>query len=163
VRRLLGDPSWVVRSHAAKAAGASRQASLAPQLAALLEDRSWWVRQNATLALAELGVAAVPALLEKLRSSDRFARNKAAEALIRSGYVTQQIELVNAGGPDGRKAWEFLVDLGRAEAVSTIENSARTAPAPGRDRLRAALRAIGIEHPDVVPAEMEPAGGECGG
>jgi HEAT repeat protein len=141
--RLMSDESWVVRSHAAKAAGVSGLSRLAPRLAELLEDRSWWVRQNATIALAGFGEAAVPHLLRQLHSHDRFARNKAAEALIRSGYAAKQIERVGAGEADESDAWQFLLDLGRAEALGTIETAARSAPSEGaRDRLMRVLAAI---------------------
>jgi HEAT repeat protein len=141
--RLLDDESWVVRSHAAKAAGATRLEGLAPRLAELLEDRSWWVRQNAMLALTSLGATAVPSLLTQLHCDDRFARNKAAEALIRIGYAAQQIERL-ASDPSGREeAHRFLVDLGQAEAVGTIESAARSATeAEVRERLEAVLEEI---------------------
>jgi HEAT repeat protein len=157
--RLLGDKSWVVRSHAAKAAGATGLTGLAPRLAELLEDRSWWVRQNATLSLAALGEAAVPALLGQLHSSDRFARNKSAEALIRSGYAAKQIECLASGLEGAEEAREFLVDLGRAEALSTIEHAAQTVRDPdGQRRLLEVLeevrRTVANEAspPSAVPA-----------
>lgn len=137
---LLHDESWVVRSHAAKAAGVARLETLAPRLAELLEDRSWWVRQNAMLALAGVGPAAVPSLLAQLHSPDRFARNKAAEALIRTGYASQQVGELAAGSEEAHR---FLVDLGRAEALGTIENAARTATDPEVcDRLHRVLEEI---------------------
>jgi len=145
--RLMADESWVVRSHAAKAAGVSGLESLVPQLAELLEDRSWWVRQNATIALAGLGEAAFPYLLAQLHSHDRFARNKAAEALIRGGHAARQIERLITGGEDEiDDAWTFLVALGRAEALGTIETAARTASSEdARERLLSVLAAVGTE------------------
>jgi HEAT repeat protein len=145
--QLLRDDSWVVRSHAAKAAGATGLVGLAPRLASLLEDRSWWVRQNATIALAGLGDEATPCLLSQLHSHDRFARNKAAEALIRSGYAAKQIErLVQDNRRESAAAWSFLIDLGRAEALGTIETAARNASSEQvRERLSAVLEAIGTD------------------
>jgi len=145
--QLLTDDSWVVRSHAAKAAGVTGLGELAPRLATLLEDRSWWVRQNATIALAGLGEAAIPCLLSQLHSHDRFARNKAAEALIRCGYAAIQIDLLAGENPHERDgALTFLIDLGRAEALGTIETAARnTSSEQVRDRLSAVLEAIGTE------------------
>jgi HEAT repeat protein len=152
LRRLLDDHSWVVRSHAAKAAGAAGLTALSPRLAALLEDRSWWVRQNATLALASFGEAAVPWLLAQLHSEDRFARNKAAEALIRCGYANRQIELLRSGAVGWEKAHAFLVDLGRAEALSTIENAIRTS---SDARVRQRLLDVLEEIPARAAAESE--------
>jgi HEAT repeat protein len=146
LRRLLDDESWVVRSHAAKAAGASGLTALAPRLAELLEDRSWWVRQNATLALAGFGEAAVGPLLAQLHSDDRFARNKSAEALIRSGYAAGQIDRLATLADGWVEARQFLIDLGRAEAVGTIESAARAEADPeARRRLLGVLEEIGIE------------------
>jgi HEAT repeat protein len=154
--RLLADDSWVVRSHAAKAAGVAGQSGLASQLAGLLEDRSWWVRQNATIALASFGLAAVPALLTQLHSEDRFARNKAAEALVRSGYAAGQIELVTSGGLGNEEARQVLVDLGRAEAINTIENAARNASDPSaRGRMLGVLEDIGTEQSKTALAQLE--------
>jgi HEAT repeat protein len=143
--RLLADESWVVRSRAAKVAGITCQTSLAPRLAELLGDGSWWVRQNATLALAGLGAASVPALLGQLRSPDRFARNKAAEALVRGGYVSSQLEHLDEHGErDGETARQFLIDLGRAEGLAAIEAAARSpSSAQAQDRLLGVLEAIG--------------------
>lgn len=154
LEEVLADESWVVRSHAAKAAGASGLTGLAPRLAELLEDRSWWVRQNATIALAGFGEPAVPPLLSQLRSHDRFARNKAAEALIRGGYAAKQIDRLTSEDPyEAEAAWYFLVALGRAEAVGTIATAARTAAtAEARERLAGVLEAVGE---DVAEASLE--------
>jgi HEAT repeat protein len=146
--RLLCDDSWVVRCHAAKAVGEARLASLAPRLAELLEDRSWWVRQNSALALGELGELAVDVLAPQLRSDDRFARNKAAEVLVRTGYAAQRIAELDTPNGDALAARHFLVDLGRAEAAGTIEaalHDARTEPR--RAGLRAVLDEIGSTAP----------------
>jgi len=156
LRRLLADESWVVRSHAAKAAGASGQVDLAPRLAGLLEDRSWWVRQNATLALAAFGYPAVPSLLPQLRSHDRFARNKAAEALVRCGYAAEQVERLTTAASVDESARRFLIDLGRAEAVGMIEIALRDAPTPeGRARLTSVLEEIAAEHMNSPIEQLE--------
>jgi HEAT repeat protein len=158
--RLLADESWVVRSHAAKAAGASCHINLASQLSELLEDESWWVRQNAMMALASFGAGAIPPLLTQLHSPDRFARNKAAEALVRNGYAMEQIERVKEGGTGSRNARRFLIDLGRAEALSTIETAALTSNRDARRRMVAVLRAIGTEQALTVVERLEREGDE---
>lgn len=160
LRRLLADESWVVRSHAAKAAGASCRNNLASRLSELLEDESWWVRQNAMMALASFGAGAIPPLLTQLHSPDRFARNKAAEALVRNGYAMEQIERVKDGGPSSRNARRFLIDLGRAEALGTIETAALTSNRDARRRMIAVLRAIGTEQALTVVERLEREGDE---
>ena len=141
---LLADESWVVRSHAAKAAGASCRTNLAARLSELLEDQSWWVRQNAMIALASFGAAAIPPLLAQLHSSDRFARNKAAEALVRNGYAMEQIERVKEGGP-GIEERPALPDRPRTRRGSEHDRDGRarlgTRDAEADDR-----RAAGDRH-----------------
>ena len=108
------------------------------------------------LALANLGEQAVPALLAQLRSGDRFARNKAAEALIRSGYATEQLARLERGGAGSATAQRFLVDLGRAEALKTIETAARAAPdGELRMRLISVLRSISKSGTVSVAAKAE--------
>jgi HEAT repeat protein len=143
LRRLLADESWVVRAHAAKSAGVSGQTNLAGRLAELLEDRTWWVRQNATVALAAFGAEAVPALVKQLRSPDRFARNKAGEALVGSGYAAEQIARLSDADGVSDEARQFLVDLGRAEALGSIEAAGLAANPSARERLIGVLHAVG--------------------
>lgn len=148
---LLEDESWVVRSHAARSAGTIRDATVAPRLSELLEDPAWWVRQNAANALAEIGEAAIPVLARQLRSSDRFARNKAAEVLVRIGYAAEQVEALRDGGSSGDAARRFLIDLGRAEALATIATAAKTTSDPAlRSRLIGVLDEIGTEAAGVL-------------
>ncbi len=160
---LLADESWVVRSHAAKAAGASCRTNLAARLSELLEDQSWWVRQNAMIALASFGSAAIPPLLAQLHSEDRFARNKAAEALVRNGYAMEQIERVKEGGAGSRNARRFLIDLGRAEALSTIETAALASGPETRKRMTGVLRSIGTEQAQAIVDQLQRNGDEHGG
>ena len=146
IGRLLADESWLVRCHAAKAAGSARAAELAPQLARLLEDEFWWVRQDAAIALSQVGEPAVAALLPQLHSDDRFARNKAAEVLIRIGYAAQQLDRLQSTNGDAAGARRFLVALGRAEALGTIEAALQRADtAESRERLLNVLDEIGAE------------------
>jgi HEAT repeat protein len=46
-----------------------------------LSDEAWWVRSNAADTLAEIGADGVEALERALSHSDRFARERAEEAL----------------------------------------------------------------------------------
>lgn len=123
---LLGDPEWLVRAHAAKAARAAVATELAPQLAGLLSDRHWWVRQNATLALQQLGSAAVGPVRLVLEGDDRFARNKASEILARVGYVAEQLALLG-GARNEAAAWRFALALGRAGGTAELEAAAAAA------------------------------------
>ncbi len=120
---LLTDPDWVVRSHAATAAGVAALDELAPRLSALLTDRVWWVRQNAARSLVELGRAADPHVVPLLRSHDRFARNKAAEVLVADGFVDQQVAtaLAESDG-EGARATGVLIAVASAEAQASVRS-----------------------------------------
>jgi HEAT repeat protein len=87
VLRLLDDPEWFVRVHAARSAGHVAGAGSAFALAGLLGHERWWVRTAAKDALEGIGADAVPALIPVLSSYDEFARNGAAEVLQDIGLV----------------------------------------------------------------------------
>ncbi|MCX5800735.1 MAG: HEAT repeat domain-containing protein [Candidatus Eisenbacteria bacterium] len=82
---LLKDPAWFVRSHAAWTLGQLEMVEAIEELVAALCDRAWWVRKSSLEALANIGEAALPALMAGLEVDDRFARESAAEALQRLG------------------------------------------------------------------------------
>jgi hypothetical protein len=85
----------------------------------------------------------VPVLVAQLGSHDRFARNKSAEALIRSGHVSRQIERLGGGSRESEEAHRLLVAVGRAEALTTIEHAAQTTEDPKvRQRLLDVLEEV---------------------
>lgn len=77
----LDDPAWEVRAQAAKSLGRRGDERAVPQLERSLGHEAWWVRSNAADALAEIGSAGVEALKRTLSDPDRFARDRAREAL----------------------------------------------------------------------------------
>jgi hypothetical protein len=72
----------------------------------------------------------------------------------------EQIERVKEGGTGSRNARRFLIDLGRAEALSTIETAALTSNRDARRRMIAVLRAIGTEQALTVVERLEREGDE---
>jgi HEAT repeat protein len=52
-----------------------------PALEGVLDDPAWWVRANAASALRELGEPGHAALERALKHEDRYARDRAREAL----------------------------------------------------------------------------------
>ena len=118
--RLLSDPYWFVRAQAATAVGRCGIRELAPSLLPMLRDEQWWVRQDAALALKRLGRQVAPAVEPMLSDEDRFARNKAAEILIDLGIVQDKIADLDATGPRSEEAADFLVAIGRAQAVNVL-------------------------------------------
>lgn len=87
--RLLQDPEWFVRVHAARAVGRLGAPADVASVVPLLGDQRWWVRSAAKDALRTLGPGAVEALRETLVAGDAFARNGAAEVLQDVGYVDE--------------------------------------------------------------------------
>jgi HEAT repeat protein len=79
--RALDDPAWEVRAQAAKSLSSHPQNSAVLPLEQRLSDEAWWVRSNAADTLAEIGADGVEALERALSHSDRFARERAEEAL----------------------------------------------------------------------------------
>lgn len=82
LRGGLQDEEWPVRAQAAIASGKIGDTSIIDELGESLCDRSWWVRNNAGQALAQLGVAGIKKLESIYRESeDPFARDMAALTL----------------------------------------------------------------------------------
>ena len=94
---LLRDAEWFVRSHAAWTLGQLKMVEAVGELVRSLYDRAWWVRKSSLEALANVGDAAIPALVATLQAEDRFARESAAEALQRLGVE------VPSAGPEGSR------------------------------------------------------------
>jgi HEAT repeat protein len=79
----LADESWPVRAQAARALGRIGRfdRSIVARLADGLRDPAWWVRANCADALLAAGADGRAALEDALHSNDRFARERAHEAL----------------------------------------------------------------------------------
>jgi HEAT repeat protein len=79
--RALDDPSWEVRAQAAKSLAHHPEPAAVPVLEEHLADQAWWVRSNAADTLVSIGEDGVSALRRVLSHSDRYARERAQEAL----------------------------------------------------------------------------------
>ena len=81
--RALVDTAWQVRAQAALALGAIGRGDqkTVKALEAGLTDPQWWVRANCASALVSIGPKGVAGLERALASDDRFARERAREAL----------------------------------------------------------------------------------
>jgi HEAT repeat protein len=79
--KALDDQAWEVRAQAAKSLSAHPDELAVPALEERLSDEAWWVRSNAADTLAEIGADGIKALRRALSHSDRFARERAEEAL----------------------------------------------------------------------------------
>jgi HEAT repeat protein len=81
LERALRDEAWPLRAQAAKALGRIAVKRAVPALEAVLDDPAWWVRANAAEALRQLGEPGRAALERALDHQDRYARDRAREAL----------------------------------------------------------------------------------
>src|SRR4051794_10583032 len=79
--KALDDPEWEVRAQAAKSLSSHPAEGAVSALEERLSDEAWWVRSNAADTLAEIGADGIKALKRALSHSDRFARERAEEAL----------------------------------------------------------------------------------
>ena len=77
----LAAPDWPLRVQAARSLGLLGVEDAVPSLAKCLSDDAWWVRSAAAEALGALGQPGHRALLAALVGPDRYARERAQEAL----------------------------------------------------------------------------------
>jgi HEAT repeat protein len=77
----LDDAAWQVRAQAAKSLRKHPEGRAVEPLEARLSDEAWWVRSNAADTLVALGRDGIAALRRALSHSDRYARERAQEAL----------------------------------------------------------------------------------
>lgn len=88
----LGDPSATVRAQAAQALAQLRDPRAVDPLVRLLGDSSWWARARAAEALLAIGGPGVRALRRCAEEhTDRFARERAAEALGRRDLCEHEL------------------------------------------------------------------------
>lgn len=79
--RALTSGDWIVRMHAAKALGRIKDPASVQPLIPLLQDKVKAVREETSSALAAIGEAAIPALLEALTHEEWLVRLHAVESL----------------------------------------------------------------------------------
>lgn len=86
LKRAFQSDDWRLRAKAATAFGEIGDPSINAVVASGLSDASWWTRRNSAAALAALP-GGIDMLHDALLSSDRFARDAAAEALADCGEL----------------------------------------------------------------------------
>lgn len=164
--RALKSHDWIVRMHAAKALGRLKHAASVSPLIPLLQDKVKAVREETSTALALIGEAAIPALLDALGHQEWLVRLHAVEALgkTRSRRAVEPLLSVLFNDPDSairEDAVRALGDIGDAQAVDFLftamkESGLRTlaVEALGRIGDRRAVPVLidvvaGINPPDV--------------
>lgn len=99
-----------------------------PTLQKLTIDREWWVRLNASRALANMGPAGERALARVLEGEDRFARDRAAATLEERGITQRAVGELSTPGENGESARAMIRAMVRAGAARYLARLARTLP-----------------------------------
>lgn len=86
LRLALHDDDWRVRARAVVALGALAEPAVLPEVAQLLTDQQWWVRQNAASALTRLP-GGRHHLEAAVRGEDPYAADAALTALTARGLI----------------------------------------------------------------------------
>lgn len=99
LREALAADEWSIRARAAVSAGALSLPDSSEELARLLRDPVWWVRQNAAEALCSVR-GGPEALVDALDGDDDYAADAAMHALATSGLLSDAIARSSAGEAD---------------------------------------------------------------
>ena len=149
-RRLLHDPVPYVRAHAARAIADLDRVEMASDVALLLGDADWWVRQAAKQSLETLGSEVWPVLVHALDHHDRFVRNGAAEVIQNLGILDTLIVMEAATDRPSEKKIDLLRRIATAGGARLTDSLLeRTGPTLG-PRMRELLNSIGLERVGVA-------------
>jgi HEAT repeat protein len=131
--QLLDDDQALVRAHASRTASRISGLASARFIAPLLSDTSWWVREAAREALAEVGPEVAGLMLPLLDDDDPARRSGAAlvlqdigaiDDLVQSGQRPESLErILGAGGGRLRAAANA-----RAQLQQRLGGHGRTRP-----------------------------------
>jgi HEAT repeat protein len=148
--RAAGDEAWPVRAQAANALGMIGESSSVPTLKDLAADEAWWVRRNACSALANMGPEGEKALVELLKSDDRYARDQAAATLEARGFTRRAVGNLAKVGKRGERAHDTVTALVGAGVTRQLADLAEVLP-EGEERhlLRELLGKVARSEPGV--------------
>jgi HEAT repeat protein len=138
----LKDSVWYVRAHAARALGKMGAIQYAADIADLLADREWWVRQAAKEALIDFGRDSESVVFASLSHPDRFARNSAAEILQNTGGFERLLTEEISGGPDGQGRRKVLALLCKAAGLRMTNAAVERLPEPFRKPARGCIDTV---------------------
>lgn len=152
----LNSRDWIVRMHAAQALGRVRNTETVEALIPLLQDKVKAVREETATALAAIGDAAIPCLVQALKHEDWLVRLHAVESLgkARSPRAVEPLLSVLFNDCDSavrEDAVRALGDIGDASAVDHLCMAMRE---PGLRTV--AVESLGrIGNPCVVPVLID--------
>jgi HEAT repeat protein len=153
----LGDPSWRVRSGAAEALSRAADAAVLDDLLRVLgAGPGVGAREAAAAALAQLGVHAVPALVERLAAEDPDLRQAAASVLAaiadRRSVPPLAARLADPDPNVRAAAADALGKIGGAEAVAALGAAVESDDATLR---LSAVEALGLLHAPLPVERIE--------
>lgn len=146
LRCLLSDSCSFVRAQAARALGELERVDLAAEVANLLGDENWWVRQAAKESLQLMGPDVWPVVMRCLEHRDRFVRNGAAEVFQNLGVLDSLIVMEAASDNPSRGKIDLLRRIAAAGGVGFTESLVERAGPVVGPRVRLLLETIGLEH-----------------
>lgn len=118
----LHDENFMVRAAAAAALGQIRDERACPALAAALNDKDFHVRHHAAEGLANIGMAALEVLIERINHPDEQCHRHACEALSKIGdrlAVPPLMALITH--PDANRRINAIRALGKLRAYEATE------------------------------------------
>jgi HEAT repeat protein len=134
VSPLLDDRFWFVRLQAVRTLGSQQRKENAQDIAILVLDEKWQVRNAAAMALTLLGEGAIDFFWTLLKSNDRYAKESVCEEIQKTYFVDLLLELLaNSQGTNVVKAREILEVMAACGFSSPLKEFAATT----KDKIRA--------------------------
>jgi len=131
---LLEDRVWFVRLQAVRTLGSQQRKENAQDIAILVLDEKWQVRNAAALALTLLGEVAIDFFWTLLKSKDRYAKESVCEEIEKTYFVDFLLELLaNSEGANVERAREILEVMAECGFSSPLKEFAATT----KDKIRA--------------------------
>jgi len=156
LKQALRSHDWIVRMHAVKALGRVQDVSAIEPLLPLLQDKVKAVREEVAAALAAIGEAAIPALLETLQHEEWLVRLHAVESLgkMKSQKAVDPLLSVLFNDQDSAVREDAVRALGEIGAPQAVEFLFTAMKEPGLRTL--AVEALGrIGDRRAVPVLIE--------
>jgi HEAT repeat protein len=118
---LATDDDPEVRASAARAMGNAQPSFALPVLSVLVQDKEWFVRLRAVVALASIDhTARIRPLLRALCDSNRYVRQRAAWALAQMGSNLDRILTQVVETQDNYALQAFISELERSGAIDSL-------------------------------------------
>ncbi len=154
--QALRSSDWIVRMHAAKSLSRIQHAGTVEPLIPLLQDKVKAVREETTAALAAIGDAAIPSLVDALQHETWLVRLHAVESLgkTRSRQAVEPLLSVMFNDRDSAVREDAVRALGEIGDPRAVEHLITAMREPGLRTL--AVETLGrIGDPRAVPALVD--------